>query len=204
MGGYASAVGRFKPNSNIHIFTVSRASGSKLTEFPPPSVPSMQVKVFSTIKENKPLQIDYQKSLFKGQKVGGGSRIQTMIRCLSPLLQPNLLSKKIMGMYGFEIPRRRSSARFSPLLRSIRWNNWSRLPAQHRDRSSPAGSIWPCLENGDQHFYSGGSKLRQYPRDFGQDGIAGGSGPSEDHGSNGCGLGNGAAVCYWRAAQRSR
>jgi hypothetical protein len=152
MGGYASAVGRFKPNSNIHIFTVSRASGSKLTEFPPPSVPSMQVKVFSTIKENKPLQIDYQKSLFKGQEVGGGSLIQTMIRCLFPSFQPNLLSKKIMGMYGFNP----ETAVECPILATPPIDQVEQLVSVACPTQGSIFTGWIDLGkfgNGDSHFY---------------------------------------------------
>ena len=103
MGGYASAI-RFKPNtSNNHMFTVSKATGTKFTQFTPTNVPSMQVKVFSTIKQNDPPQmIDFQKSLFKQPKVdGGGSLAKWAIRCLFPSFQPNPISKKIMAMFGF-------------------------------------------------------------------------------------------------------
>jgi hypothetical protein len=102
MGGYASAI-RFKPNaSNNHMFTVGKATGTKFTQFTPPSGPSTQVRVFPTTKENDPPQmIDLQKSLFKQPKVDGGSLAGKAIRCLFPSFQPNPLSKKIMGMFGF-------------------------------------------------------------------------------------------------------
>lgn len=153
MGGYASAV-RFKPNtSNNHMFIVSKASGTKFTQFTPPSGVSMQVKSFSTIKEsNAPAMIDFEKSLFKKPKSEEASMTQKMIRCLFPSYQPNPLSKKIMGMFGFNP----ETAVECPILTTPPIDQLEQMVtvASPKKRSIYTGwiDLSKCGE-GDSHFY---------------------------------------------------
>jgi hypothetical protein len=154
MGAYGSAVARFKPNpSNNHIFTVSKATGSKLTQFTPPSGPSMQVKSFSTIKESTPPQmIDFQKGLFKQPKADGGSLAQWAIRCLFPSFQPNPLSKKIMGMFGFNP----ETAVECPILSTAPIDQLEQLVSVACPKKGSIYTGWIDLSKygkGDAHFY---------------------------------------------------
>jgi len=187
MGGYASAI-RFKPNtSNNHMFTVSKATGTKFTQFTPTNVPSMQVKVFSTIKQNDPPQmIDFQKSLFKQPKVdGGGSLAKWAIRCLFPSFQPNPISKKIMAMFGFNPGDggRVPDSHHSPN-RSGGTNGHGCLPEKGIDfhRLDRFEQVWKRRFA----FLRGGGKLRQHPCHFGYDGSANRNGSREGHVSLGC------------------
>ncbi len=153
MGGYASAI-RFKPNtSNNHMFTVSKATGTKFTQFSPTNVPSMQVRVFPTIKQNDPLQmIDFQKSLFKQPKADGGSLAQKAIRCLFPSFQPNPLSKKLMGMFGFNP----ETAVECPILTTPPMDQLEQLVSVACPKKGSIYTGWIDLAkygSGDSHFY---------------------------------------------------
>ena len=153
MGGYASAV-RFKPNtSNNHMFTVSKAGNSKFVEFTSPGAPSMQVKSFSTIKQNDDLQkIDFQKSLFKQPKLDGPSLTQKMIRCLFPSFQPTPLSKKIMGMFGFNP----ATAVECPILATPPIDQLEQMVTVASPKKGSIYTGWIDLSKygyGDSHFY---------------------------------------------------
>jgi hypothetical protein len=135
------------------MFIVSKATNSKFIEFTPTSFPSMQVKGFSTIKEsNPPSMIDFQKSLFKKPISEDASMTQKMIRCLFPSYQPNPLSKKIMGMVGFNP----TTAVECPILATAPIDQLEQMVTVASPKKGSIYTGWIDLSKygeGDSHFY---------------------------------------------------